>query len=278
MPEGNSYDRLVKGYANVYSQKIRRWPSEDVVRFGALINDAEILADMGTGTGRNLAPLLLAVKNKGLVYATDITAEGIKAVVDWAVNQGSEVINPAKAGFDDEEILSADKVKEDDTVIRIPIAEENKKYGCGALFRKTGENSYVYLICRVSDMKADNMPENTFDAIVNWGSIFHLAEEEILNTMNLMKKYLKPDGLLLITFKSIFDSRFELRAVNDERSWRRANEKGDLEGLELEFFDQERTRQIIKGWDIVSFKHILEENVLTKEAFGNFVLIIRAKK
>lgn len=81
----NSYEHL---YRSGFS--VRRWPEEDVVVFAAGLQNPRISADLGTGTGRNLMPLLLAANQGGLVVASDIAVSGLDVVREWAQLLGGE--------------------------------------------------------------------------------------------------------------------------------------------------------------------------------------------
>ena len=81
--QDNSYQAI---YASGIS--IRRYPETDVVAFASRLPTSRIVADLGTGTGRNLLPLLLCAKSGGLVIASDLSSAGLQVIANWCHSLG----------------------------------------------------------------------------------------------------------------------------------------------------------------------------------------------
>jgi len=164
-------------YDYICSQGIahRRYPSEDVVRCLAGCQDLEIVADLATGTGRNLAPLLLAVRPGGLVVATEAAPSRLEAVANWCQAWGSTKITDVK-NLDEEASVRLARAGIDlrrHDVFKVPIDFQHKNLGPAALFRGS---EYALLALCLRDMSKPFFPRDSLDFILNRGSISYLDE------------------------------------------------------------------------------------------------------
>ncbi len=66
-------------YQNIYKSGlgVRRYPEADVVTFTSKLKRSDVLIDLGTGTGRNLLPLIQYCSSNGIVVGSDIAESGI---------------------------------------------------------------------------------------------------------------------------------------------------------------------------------------------------------
>lgn len=81
-------DQMVEFHNQLYSTTVRRYPEYDVAAFAARLSAPMISMDLGTGTGRNLLPLMQAAADNGIIVATDMSDVGVEQVERWATAVG----------------------------------------------------------------------------------------------------------------------------------------------------------------------------------------------
>lgn len=59
----------------------------------------------------------------------------------------------------------------------------------------------------IGDMTQLNYPENSFDCIYSYNSVFHMKKSDVNKAITEMKRVLKPDGLMFVNFLSVDDFR-----------------------------------------------------------------------
>lgn len=264
----NSYEHI---YAR--NRAIRRWPSEDVVRFCSHFqSQARLVADLGSGTGRNLVPQLLSLASGGAVYATDIAESGVKSIVEWAAALGAVPVPFEKTEELNNTALADVKILEGDIIFKIGFNKGLLDYSYGALFQNQNDHSAadtVFLVCRVSDMRNNLFNKDSLDAVINRGSIFFLPENEIRETLQIMHNSLKKKGRALISFKSLADSNFQGNGMNNFTST--CHTRG-MEGLRVVFFNEERVSKIMAGWKIITMEHVVEEDFINGFTIANYIV------
>ncbi|WP_026885709.1 class I SAM-dependent methyltransferase [Clostridium beijerinckii] len=60
------------------------------------------------------------------------------------------------------------------------------------------------------DMRYLKFGDETFSFVYSYNSVFHMRKEDVLKSMNEMKRVLKPGGLLFINFLTTKDSRYSI--------------------------------------------------------------------
>jgi len=58
------------------------------------------------------------------------------------------------------------------------------------------------------DMRYLKFGDETFSFVYSYNSVFHMRKEDVLKSINEMKRVLKPRGLLFVNFLTIKDSRY----------------------------------------------------------------------
>lgn len=260
-------------YDVLYSKKIRRYPEYDVAAFAASCASPVVTMDLGTGTGRNLLPLLQATVSNGFVIATDLSAEGVGAVQAWADSLGaarvdSENLEPSVQAIAREALPDIKSF----VIHRICRHAQTRFLGPVGVFNGTANP--VYLATGAADMSEMFVKPGSVDAIVNRGSIFYLARGQIDSCMKSMHSALKPGGLLLLTLKSIEDSRFEEGLPIAGQEYRRIVQDQQV-GLEMEFFDEKRVMELIEGFELISLTHLLSDHKSKALRLGDWSVVLK---
>jgi SAM-dependent methyltransferase len=269
-------DQVVEFYNTLYSTTVRRYPEYDVAAFAARLASPCISMDLGTGTGRNLLPLLQASANHGLVVATDMSDVGVQQVCHWATAVGGSCC--AWDDLDETVRLTIERTMPDPrsfTVHKIGRLDHAAKLGPNAVFK--GEANPVYLLTGVANMAAPLAKDGSVDAIVNRGSIFYLSEAEIASCMDNMRRALKPGGQLLLTLKSTLDSRY-VDGVPVSRDGYRRQVQDVQKGLEMQFYDEARVRELARDWEIVSISHLMTQYLSKGMTLADWSIVLKRSR
>lgn len=272
-------------YNHIYGSEkaIRRYPEADVISFAASLSNPKVLADLGTGTGRNLLPLLCVADRDSIVVASDIAISGLNIICKWAESLGAFRLKTTDLSKKELGALKHTGLKtQGNAIYRIERHKDVANLGPCALhhlnpvFNSTrGQNANtVLLVVGKGDMTSPGFNHNSIDAIVNRGSIFYLPTNQISRSVKAMYAVLHQGGRLLLTLKSIEDSRFKnLKPVNGSK-WRRIQVDGPQAGLEMDFFSEERVLRLVSDFIIIKIEHLLSENYSTKVITADWSLVL----
>lgn len=264
--------QMVEFYNQLYSTTVRRYPEYDVAAFAARLKSPLISIDLGTGTGRNLLPLMQASANDGLVVATDMSAVGVEQVGRWAESVGGrlcaldEVERPVRERIE-RSLLHPNAYR----IHRVGRLDNSAWLGPNAVFK--GDANPVYLLTGVANMAEKMAEDECVDAIVNRGSIFYLSESEIASTMECMRRALKPGGQLLLTLKSTQDSRYVEGIPVSADGYRRQVQDVQI-GLEIQFYDERKVRELAGGFDIVSISHLMTQYLSKRMVLADWSVVL----
>jgi len=130
-----------QSYELIYSQNqaVRRYPEGDVAAFASSLEYPRILLDLGTGTGRNLLPLLCKVVANGMVVGADIAQSGMDIISNWAIGLGAIKLDKKQLTVDEGLTIGDSGIPTDDVIFfRIPRHENVSYLGpCGLFQRST---------------------------------------------------------------------------------------------------------------------------------------------
>jgi len=134
-----------------------------------------------------------------------------------------------------------------------------------------GGSDYTLLAVGEADMTNPKFLPDSLDAIVNRGSIFYLPTDLINECINSMYTSLRYGGRLLLTFKSTEDSRFTTAATVPGSPWRRRLIEGDQNGLELDFFNEDKAYYSVRQFKIRKCLHLTSRDVLSGATLADWV-------
>lgn len=251
----NNWDKIYK-----QGNSIRRWPSEDVVKFCSMLGGTnDFLLDLGAGTGRNLVPLMLSLKDKGILMAVDIAKEGIKNIEKWCIGIGSEKIS--KDLLPSYEVEKFEYYGIDfryDTIYSIPL-DRFIGFNIKNQLKDIEIGKNIYLILRIGSMDNIKIRSKVVDGFINRGSIFYMDKKEIDVTISRVHSIVKSGGKGLISFKSTKDSRYSndllTERINDSE---RILIKGPQAGMKMVFYNQDDIKNVLKDFEIIAMKHYME--------------------
>lgn len=267
---------IYNNWDNIYGKgsSIRRWPSEDVVRFCSILGENnDFLLDLGSGTGRNLVPLMLSLKDKGILMAIDISKEGIKNIEKWCVGIGSKRISKDSLSSCEVEKFKhygidfrCDKIYSIllDKFIGFSIKDKLEDIAIG---------KKVYLVLRISSMNNIKITPKVVDGFINRGSIFYMDKEEIDMTITTIQSVVKKGGKGLISFKSIMDSRYSNDLLAEKiNASERILIKGPQAGMKMVFYNQDDVFNALKSFEIINIKHYTETMIDYNQHAGRLTL------
>lgn len=265
-------------------KSIRRWPSEDVVRLSSLLKEeSEFIVDFGTGTGRNLVPLMLRLKDEGILMAIDIAIEGIRNIEVWCKSIGGKLISKQDADFEQIKCLEHRGVNFEEDIIYLVPTNSYKGFKVKTKVPKLEEENNIYLVLRKGSMEDSKIKFDSVDGFINRGSIFYMNREEVRRSIENIYNIVKKDGKGLISFKSMEDSRFTNRVLGE-----RINENeviitsGTQTGMKMLFFDKEDIINLLKDFHILDIKHNIEKTIsLDKNhyelTFADYIVYVEPK-
>jgi ubiquinone/menaquinone biosynthesis C-methylase UbiE len=147
--------------------------------------------------------------------------------------------------------------------------------GPAALFRSIDNKSnHVLLAVGKANMAKLDYQDESIDAIVNRGSIFYLAYDQIEACIAEMHRTLRPGGRLLLTLKSNSDSRFSSKDCITVNKWRRRQTMGAQRDLEMEFFDLARAEKVISKFKIMTGTHIVTSELYGDSVFADYSFVL----
>lgn len=112
------------------------------------------------------------------------------------------------------------------------------------------------------------------DAIVNRGSIFYLSEGDIAGCMESMRRALKPGGQLLVTLKSTQDSRYA-DGIPVSRDGYRRQVQDVQKGLEMQFYDEGKVRELVRGYELVSISHLMTHYLSKNMVLADWSVVLK---
>lgn len=265
-------------YEHIYrvGNSIRRYPENDVVAFAAGLRQPAVSIDMGTGTGRNLIPLLAAAAPDGLVLATDLALSGLLVLEEWVKEIGGERI-PASALPAPHRDARPEVDAQYHRFYRIRRHRRARSLGPASFAARCEEHSeHVYLKIEKRDMVQRVADTGSVDAIINRGNIFFLPSPEISRTLCASRDSLKTGGRLLLSLKSTADSRFAESSPADASSWRRRQIAGPQAGLEMEFHNEARALALVKEFKVRSYHHRIWEDCSSGMRLADWIFVLEA--
>ena len=147
--------------------------------------------------------------------------------------------------------------------------------GPAALFcSNDNESNHVLLAVGKENMAQLSFRDESIDAIVNRGSIFYLAYDQIEACMAEMHRTLHPGGRLLLTLKSNSDNRFSSKDCIVVNQWRRRQTMGAQQNLEMEFFDLARAEKVISKFKIMTGTHIVTSDLYGDSVFADYSFVL----
>lgn len=266
-------DQNVEFHNQLYSTTVRRYPEYDVAAFAARLSAPRISMDLGTGTGRNLLPLMQAAADGGLIVATDMSDVGVAQVASWAESVGGAPceLDGLPNGVGDL-ILKSLPDPRSFKIHKIGRLANASWLGPNAIFK--GDQHPVYLLTGVADMAQTLAADGSVDAIVNRGSIFYLPEEDIPACMESMRRALKPGGQLLLTLKSTQDSRYADGIPVSADGYRRQVQ--DVQkGLKMQFYDEGKVRDLARGFELVSISHLMTQYLSKGMVLADWSVVLK---
>lgn len=246
----NTYEHIYRA-----GTSIRRYPESDVVAFAAGLRKPSVSVDLGSGTGRNLIPLLAAAAPDGLVVATDLALSGLLVIDEWVQAIGGEDIPASGLPAAHRDALSEVDCQHRRTY-RIRRHSQAHQMGPAVLRGMNEKSDFVYLTVLMVDMAQRLARDKSVDAIINRGNLSYLPPPLIPLAVSVSREMLKQEGRMLLSIKSTADSRFAASPQADGSAWRRRLTAGDQAGLEMEFFDEERADKLTSGLCVVSKHHL----------------------
>lgn len=183
-------------YEHIYSAKtsIRRYPETDVVTFADGLRKPSVSIDLGSGTGRNLIPLLAAAAPDGLVVATDLALSGLLVIDEWVRAIGGEDIPASGLPAAHRDALT-EVDGEYRRIYRIRRHRRSHQLGPASFAaRHEAESECVYLTVLSVDMAQRVARAETVDAIINRGNLFYLPSPLIARAVSVSREMLKRGG------------------------------------------------------------------------------------
>lgn len=169
--------------------------------------------------------------------------EGVQSLVELGCGQGRDTILFAQNGLD------VTAVDYSSTAVSATL-EKAKARG---LARRIHAQAH--------DVKRQlPFPDNTFDAcFAHMLLCMELATFEIVNILRETHRILKPHGLLTYSVRSNFDKHFRTGTFLSEDMY-------EVGGFVIHFFNEEKIRQLAKGYEIVEIQR-QEEGSLPRDLF-----------
>lgn len=266
-------------YQSIYAsgQSIRRYPEADVVAFATKLKKPKVLMDFGTGTGRNLLPLIQHCITGGLVVGSDLASTGIQNIARWIKSSGGieigiEYLSSKERQLVDKIFINSEKVLFFYITRRLDVSF----IGPVGIFPRDTSNTDTVLVCLDnSDMANPNFNHNTADAIINRGNIMYLDSEKIPLVVEKNYQILKPNGSLFLSVKSKEDTRFKTCEKIQGFPNRRKQTSGPQKGLEMEFHDKQSLLKLIQKFNLVKLCHVISDDQTRGEVFADYTAVLQ---
>lgn len=272
-PPDNTYEHIYRA-----GTSIRRYPENDVVAFAAGLSQPTVTLDLGTGTGRNLIPLLAAAAPNGLVVATDLAASGLLVIDDWVRAIDGERVDASSLPAAHHAVLDwREPATESRRFYRIHRHPQARMLGPAML--SAGRDpcaEHVYLAVDVADMAQPVARPQSVDAIINRGNIFYLPSALIAQAVAVSHAMLKRGGRLLLSLKSTADSRFASSPPAEGSPWRRRQNAGAQQGLEMEFYDEARADALVAAFKVIKKLHLVSHDFSSGLVLADWVFVLES--
>lgn len=260
-------------YQKIYTanRSIRRYPDPDVVAFATKIEKPEVLIDFGTGTGRNLLPLIQYCAPGGIVVGSDLALAGIQNITKWINSSGGIRRSISQLSIKERQLV--DKTFSSSENIMCFLVKRStivSFLGPVGIFPMDKSKTDTVLVCLdISDMINPNIYNNTADAIVNRGNIMYIDSEKIPLVVEKYYQILKPSGRLFLSLKSKEDTRFKKCEKIRGFPNRRRQTSGPQESLEMEFHDKEMLLKLIQKFKLIKLCHLINNDQTTGEVIAD---------
>lgn len=230
--------------------------------------------DLGTGSGRNLLPLLLAVRAEGFIIASDLAPSGLLSVEEWLSTHGAKEVERS-----DLIGLARDTYEQLDFTLphKILLLKRCSGMSLDPLRMKASGDETIYLVLVCASMEKPFLRPSTVDLIVNRGSIFYLPPDAIPRCVSTMHHALRPGGTCLVSFKSEHDSRFQLPRVDEADPRVRVSFHGAQSGLALVFSDQVQVRNWMADFYDLRVWHLETHHPVEGDTLADWIAVGRKK-
>jgi SAM-dependent methyltransferase len=126
------------------------------------------------------------------------------------------------------------------------------------------------------DMTEWPFDNGQFDTVIAFNVIYHANRSEIETILAQVKRVLRPQGLLFITFKSVLDS--ECGQGNQLATFTWAPTSGVEKGIPHYYVDETEAKRLLQDFELVSMVHKQEIAVAENGGRQRAHWLIRAKK
>ena len=232
---------------------IRRFPDEDVVALCARRRGFAVGLDLGTGSGRNLTPLLLAVREQGLVIASDLSPSGLNSVKAWLTQHGATLVNVEDLSGCARDTYVRLAIEIPHTILRLT---RRRSPTLDPFNLTSAGEEEIFLILACASMESSWLAPGSVDLIINRGSIFYLTPPAMDVCLTVMRVILSSGGSCLVSFKSERDSRFRIEPAAGDDSRVRVQCHGPQSGLRLVFSGEPQVRSWMADFEDLQLSHI----------------------